>query len=129
MPVIDGSQIPDFKPLPADTYNAIFEAYELKDGPKGQYYDLKFEVQDEDPEVQGRTLHSNRSIAPQSLWAFKLACIAMGADNSVFEDEFDTDELLESLLHNAVRLKVTVGEYEGRPTNNVQRILAPSFEA
>jgi hypothetical protein len=128
MPIIDGSSIKDLPPIPAGIYGASFEEFELKDGPKGSYYSMTFAVKDDDTDFDGRKVFRNISLSAQSLWAFKRAALSLGASEEEFEGELDTDELLEGLLHNACRVKVSVGEYEGRPNNSVDQILAPAFE-
>ena len=125
LPSIDFSGIKDLEAIEADTYDAVLDEFELKQGPKGDYYSLKFKITD--GEFEGRSQWRNISITPNSLWAFKRACIALGADPGQFDGSLDTDEVLESVLGNPCRIKVSVREYEGRNTNQVDAVLAPGF--
>lgn len=126
MPTVDGSAIQDFAAIPADTYDAVLAEAEYHSDK--QYYAFKFRITEGDH--VNRQMFRNVSIKPTSLWAFKAACVALGADPSAFEGEFDTDDILEPLIGEACRIKVGVqgedaGEFAGR--NQVDKILAPSY--
>ena len=120
-PVVDGSAITSgFEPMDAGTYEAVLSSYELKTGPKGQYYALEFTITD--APYENRKAWRNVSITPQSLWAFKSACMALGADESEFEGTFDTDDVIEPLLNNSCRLEIGQEEFNDRIQNPVKKI-------
>ncbi len=126
MPLVDGSAITTFEPIEPGTYEAqLSEAELVVKSPPG-YYKCTYTVT-ESGEFEGRKAFTNLSIKPQSLWRFKRDMMALGADEADFEGEFDTDPIIEGAVGEPCRIKVSVEDYEGRPQNRIDVVLAPSF--
>lgn len=128
MPTVDGSQIKDLVPVPAQWYDAKFDKYELKQAEAtGNNYDAcEFTFEHEGDE---RRLFYNMTITEKSMWRWKRDALALGAPQEIFEGEFDTEDVLEDLLGNACRIKVEVqakGEYAGR--NQIKEIRGPQLD-
>lgn len=127
MPVVDGSGIKSFDPIPEGTYPAILEKYENKiDSSGADLILLTFQVSE--GEHEGSKQFKNQSLKPQALWNLKKVCVALGSDPESFVGEFDTDDILNEIVGNECRIKVSVqktGDYEGR--NSVDDVLAPAY--
>lgn len=56
-----------------------------------------------------------------ALWAFKKCLIQLGmpSDDPRLESQLNSDEVLAELIGAEVTLAVTVSEWEGKPSNNV----------
>ena len=127
MPVVDGSSIQNFDPIPADVYEAKLESYENKTAKTDNSPNVNLVFVITEGEYEGRKQFLTRNLKPQSLWSFKATCVALGAKPELFDGEFDTDEILTDLIGADCRLRVIVqteGQYAGK--NNVEEVLAPT---
>lgn len=125
MPVVDGSSIQNFDPIPADVYPAKLESYENKTAKTDGSANVNLVFVITEGEYEGRKQFLTRNLKPQSLWSFKATCVALGADPKLFAEEFDTDEILTDLIGEDCRIRVTLqteGQYAGK--NNIEEVLA-----
>ena len=112
--------------LPAGAYNATAYEWEQRFGrDSGQpYISLTFQIASGD--YSGRKLWSNYSLQPQSLWALKRFLITAGITEDSFPDEdgaeLDIEPLLRQVMGRPVVITATVGQYQGRDTNNVEEV-------
>lgn len=103
-PVVDYGAIVerDFEPAPKGRYHARFssEPNQLREGPKGPYYSLRF-IGDggEEDAFNNKSVWENASIAPTGLWKFKDVMLKLGAAQSDFVpgSGVDTDETVASV--------------------------------
>jgi hypothetical protein len=128
MPTVDGSTIKDLPVLPNGWYDAKFDKYELKYGQESNnpYDACEFVL---DYEGDERRFFYNMTVTEKTMWRWKRDALSLGADPSTFDGEFDTEDVLEELLGNTVRLQIVIqtkGEYEGR--NQVKAIKGPSMD-
>lgn len=127
MPVVDGSQIKDLQPVAVGWYDATFDKYELKLSEKNNQYDACEFVSEIDGEE--RRFFYNLTLTEKSLWKYKQVALALGADQAIFEGEFDTEDVLDELLGAPCRLKIGVqksGQYAGR--NQVEDVRGPQLD-
>ena len=80
------------------------------------YLSFDFKLKD-----SAQHLWHNFSLQPQALWAFKRFLIAMGFSAEELAGEVDVE--IEEMLGKEVTLVVTVREYEGKDTNDVEEVL------
>jgi hypothetical protein len=134
MPTVDGSTIKDLPVLPNGWYDAKFDKYELKTAQEtNNPYDACEFVFDytnpTDGTVEERRAFYNMTITEKTMWRWKRDALSMGAPSSTFDGEFDTEDVLEDLLGNPVRLHIVIqtkGEYAGR--NQTKEIKGPSID-
>lgn len=104
-----------FDPIPVGVYKVKIAAGEIKEGPKGQYIEWQFEIIE--GEFASRKLFDNTSLMTKALFSVKSLLEAAGIP---FDPEgFDTTDALGKPLN----IKVSVGEYEGRPKNEIEAFL------
>lgn len=119
----------NFSVIDDGTYEAELEKHKTvphpKDDPKGSPYVALTFIITEDGEYVKRRLWRNYSLKPEALWALKETMINLGASPDVFEgDEVDIDEELTNLYGEGCRVDVGVSEYQGKPRNEVRKVLA-----
>lgn len=127
-PVVDGSSIQDFDPIPNDTYNCRLESFENKRANDGLSDNINLTFVVDDGEFAGRKLFRTQNLKPGALWNLKKTCVALGADPAVFVGSFDTDDILRELIGNQCRIKASIqteGEYAGR--QSVDEILGQAY--
>lgn len=126
-----------FEPMPEDKYYSKFSGMEYREAGVGKAKDAKddylsceftvTESIDGDGEFAGRKLWSNKSLAVQSLWAYKVMMLALGADPESLEGKIDTENDTKKFLGATVVLDVGVKTApDGKPTNEVKGILSPT---
>lgn len=128
MPVVDGSTIKDLPVVADGWYDAKFDKYELKQSENtGNWYDACEFVNEVDGDE--RRWFYNMTITEKTMWRWKRDAMALGAASDTFDGEFDTEDVLESLLGAPVRLHIVIqqkGEYAGR--NQVKEIKGPQLD-
>ena len=115
--------------IPKGLYNARFSEFEEKDGDAGVYYNCMFVLDTDDPETNGRKVFNNVSVSEKSLPFFRKFCLALGADKEDFSGDVDTDEMMERLVGEECRVRITHKKIkdEDRIVHNVAAVLAPGF--
>lgn len=133
MPIIDLEGVSTgFELLPPGKYRANFTAF--KNGvskAKNPTVSVAFTIQEGEgvdlpdgtfKNLGGSKAFRNFAFTDKSLWAFKKSLIQLGmaSDDPRLNARIDSDEVLSELVGAEVVLAVTVGEYEDKPTNNVE---------
>ena len=111
------------EPLVAAVYAAIFTGYKIDEAKSSGQMKCQLEFTLEDEEVSGRKVWATHSLQSQSLFALKRSMVAIGADPVELSGPVDLDEVLTDLVGSSCRLDISLGEYEGRPNNKVDRVL------
>lgn len=131
MPKVDYSVIEemDFSPVPDGLYDAVFSAWELKNGDKGPYYNCEFVL--EGDEYKNKKVWIILSLSPKSLWRFKNVMIRLGAepDDMAPGSDVDTDEIVAGQVGARCRLKLETEDYtsnagEEKSRNVIKDVLA-----
>lgn len=125
MPLIDMGQAPDYEPIPAGWYDCVLSEWEYVEESEssGEPY-IKWTFAVDEGEHEGAKLFRNSSCQVKALPYLKRILLALGADPDEVSGEFDTDEIIPDLVGNPCRIKVGIRDYEGSPTNEVQRVTA-----
>lgn len=134
MPKIDFSEIREPAPLEPGDYLSTLSAVTYvpkKPNTKADYVKLEFTISEEGPH-EGRKAFRNLSLSENSLWAFKQAMIALGADPEDFDGEVDPEEMAKERIGSDAVLSITQQPDQRDPTGermtaNVARIREPSF--
>ena len=103
----------EFSPVPADTYACRIHAVEQRETKKKDGYYLHIEARIAEGDCSGRSLFFNCSLKESALWNLKkfVECAGVPYD----DDGLDTDDILGA----EVGLVVSLGEYDGKPSNDV----------
>jgi len=111
----------DFEPIPNGAYPCtVFDVEQRTGKDSGQpYLSVQFKVQG--GEYDGRRLWSNYSLQQQSLWAIKGLLITLGWSEEQLAGQFEFEPT--ELMGKACVVVATVGDYQGKATNNVDRVL------
>lgn len=127
------------EPLPAGKYLGKFVSFKNGKTKNGDFmFTCKCTVaSDADGETEhaGRELYVNQTIMlpdPKNdkegnLHFLKATLVSLGADASDLDTDIDTDAILRELIGNDVGLAVSIGEYGGRPSNNVNIVSADAW--
>jgi hypothetical protein len=112
----------EFEILPEGLYNATLvdaEIIERDDPDKYPYVKWEFKYTD-----QSGKAWTNTSLSPNALWKLRELLDAVGEDEEILDDEegFDLDPT--DYIGEEVTLHITVGSYKGKPTNQVEEVLA-----
>lgn len=127
MPAIDFSNVQDsFEPVPAGTYPAVLTEITSKVSQKGDpYLTFAFTLTDE---YEGRKAWRNFSLLPQSLWAVKIALMALGASRDELGGSFEsTEEFIEfcsSYIGQPCQLDLVIKEFNEKFSNEVKKVKA-----
>lgn len=124
---INFSNVSELTAIPAGSYNAVLTktTYKEKSNTSGQPFVIfEFTVQDDDERYNGRKVFKNFSLQPQALWALKQAIVVLGGDvDELMNDEgVDIEEFLTGLVGAVATVVVSVKEYQGKDTNQVEAI-------
>lgn len=77
-------------------------------------------------EHKGRKAWRNYTLTPESLWAIKKMLVDIGVDEKrVSSKDTPLHEILNEVIGAPVKLKITRGEYEGKPKNDVAEVTGP----
>lgn len=113
-----------FEPVPEGIYEGAltgFKVAEAKSSPGQQYVSLEFTLAE--GEFAGRKIWKNHSLQAQALWALKRTLLDLGADSEELEQDFDLEELLDTLKGDSVQLEVGQRTYEGKIQNDLLSII------
>jgi len=125
MPTINftGVEAGKFDPIPASIYDATVYSIEFKtkkdDAGGPGFYEWQFAIQE--GEYKGRRQWMNTSLKPQALWKLMETIQAFGIE--VPKGPFNFEP--EQFFGKPCRIKVTLGTWEGKPSNNVDTVMPP----
>lgn len=114
-----------FEPLPADIYRAALLKYIEKRSKAGfPAFNTEWTVISNaagEDKYEGRKLFISGSLQAHALFTIKRIGVALGVGDDVLEDPegWDPAEILPDFYSNEVELLVTMSEYNGKPSNNV----------
>lgn len=113
-----------FAPVKAGYYRAKAMSLELKTAgekaknPGSPYVEVVFQLLDRN----NRRAWHNWSLLRDQLWRMKQDLVnAYGFDPEQFDEDFELDP--DDVIDEEVILQLTVGSYQGRPSNNITAIL------
>lgn len=129
MPVFDFSNIQEMQALPDGFYNCIVTEYKFiaRSKSSGQP-NVRLVLTVQDDEYKDRKLFKNYSLQPQALWAYKQGMINCGVDPDTFEGQVDIEEIGATVMGSECVVQVSTKPYNGRITNNVDKILPLGYE-
>lgn len=109
-----------FEPVPDGVYDCtVFEA-EMKQGPKGPY--IQWTLQCTEEPFSARRFWVNTSLSTTAAWRLEKMLDNIGCEYTKDDDgnlEFDTDDVIGT----PCRAVVKVGEYQGKPKNEVSDVI------
>ena len=74
--------------------------------------------------VSNRKTWRNFPLLDNTLWVLKTFLVNLGMpEESISGTEFDVPPALESVLGSPCKLRISVGEYNGKPNNRVEDVL------
>lgn len=117
---------PDFEPIPAGVVDAIVENTEYKKSQSGNPM-IVWTFKVTEPDYQGRYLFYHTVLNKQfGISRLKRVLVRVAPD--VEFKGFNPKQFCEEgkALGLPARLKISVGTYDGKPTNDVKDVLAPS---
>lgn len=121
MPKINFTGVGD--PLPKDTYSAVVTKAEYNPQSKNSgnpTVALEWTVNEGDHD--GRKLFRSYSVQPNALIFLKQVLVALGVDPEDLSTEIDIDSVLLGVLGSECMLDVSIGEYNGSPNNQVDKV-------
>lgn len=123
MPVINFPVDSGLDPL-VGTYEATLT--ELKYGTsKAGQPKLDFVFTLTDSEVEGRKAFTSKSLQPNAIWSTKEALVALGMEPEALSGtDVDTDDITAQVVGNSCRVVLSRGEYNGKPTQQVDKVLS-----
>lgn len=73
-------------------------------------------------EYEGRKLFRSYSVQPNALVFLKQVLVALGIDPEDLSTEIDIDSVLDDILGSECMLDISIGEYNGSPNNQVDKV-------
>jgi hypothetical protein len=117
---VDFSGVTNFEPLPTGAYPVIIKKVELKDSSNGPWQNLNWELEVIDGEFTGRKLFLTTTLKPEGL--FKLVELLEACGEEVQLEELDLDP--DAYVGRQLLVGVSVGSYNGKPSNNIDKLEA-----
>ncbi len=112
------------EPLPADVYSAVVTKAEyIAQSKNSGMPTCSFEFTINDGPYDGRKLFRSYSVQPNALVFLKRVLLALGVDPDELSKEIDIDDVLADVLGNECNLKVSIGEYNGAPNNQIDNVM------
>lgn len=111
------------KPVPTDTYACVVTKADYVAESKGSGNPaIAFQWTVNEGDYEGRTLFRSYSVQPKALIFLKKVLIALGIDPEDLEADIDIDSILTELVGTECNVVVSVGEYNGAPSNSVDDV-------
>lgn len=112
------------EPIPTGLYNVVIQEIDVKPSSKSEFPYLNVKMVISEGEFEGHILYSNVSTHPKAAFKMKEFLVATGVDATALEDEIDINE--EELIGADLTVSVIVGQYNGKPKNDIDTFVAPT---
>ena len=124
---IDFSEAEGFEPLEKGEYECVVAKTEYREATEeGKFDYINVELEVTESGFEQRKLWTNMSFSPKALWMTKENFEALGVYEEQMEVEYDEDTMevtYPEMTGLPVKAVVSVGQYNNRPTNNVDRLI------
>lgn len=120
MTTFDFSDVKEFEAFEAGTYNGKLTGYKFKTSKNNKpMVTLEFTLEGE---LEGRKVWDNFTLTPSALPYIKTALVALGVNPDEFGASVDLTSIIGGCIGTPCTLEISRGEYNGKPTNNVERV-------